>query len=161
MQSNSMQSKRSITRRAASPRLRQAVRVGVALMLASGVSYAEEQWPKVQHGLWEVERSVENEEGSFKDSNCTNPIQDLKKQNRTLEQNNDCQYDPPSEDGDSYRYRTECAMNKMGGASFSVVTTSVLTMDGGNAYTLVMERAINGATKKETVRAKRVGDCRE
>lgn len=155
-----MQSKRSITRRAALSGLPHVAGVGAALMLAWGVSRAEE-WPEVQHGLWETERSMENEAGSLKDSICTNPIEDLKKLNRTLEQNSDCQYDPPSKDGDSYRYRTECAMNNLGGVSFSVVTTSVLTMDGENAYSLEVERTISSTTKKETLRAKRVGDCRE
>ncbi len=154
-----MQSKRLITRRAALSGLPHAA-VGVALMLAWGASGAEE-WPEVKHGLWETERSVENEEGSLTDSSCTDPIEDLKKQNRRLEQISDCQYDPPSKDGDSYRYRTECAMDNVGGVSFNVVTTSVLTMEGENAYTLVMERAISGTTKKETLRAERVGDCQE
>ncbi|MGH8583256.1 MAG: DUF3617 domain-containing protein [Gammaproteobacteria bacterium] len=155
-----MQSKRSTMRRAARSGLPHAAGVGVALMLTWGVSRAEE-WPEVQSGLWETERSVENEAGSLKDSSCTNPIEDLKKLNRTLEQISDCQYDPPSKDGDSYRYRTECVLKNQGGVSFDVVTTSVLTMDGENAYTLVMERAINGTMKKQTVRVKRVGDCLE
>ena len=134
-----------------------AIRVAVGAVSASltGAALADEL-PTFRKGTWEFQRTVDGGPGkSQKLSNkeCVDPTADMKRQNAMLTKMG-CTFSPVAKSGNAYAFTSECRMQGIVARS-----KTVLTYENDGAYRLDVESTQNGQPSKETLVAKRVGDC--
>ena len=84
---------------------------------------------------------------------CGNPAEDMKRQNAQLTAAG-CRFSPVRQAGNTYTFTAQCSM-----AGMQVQSRSTLTVEGPGAYRLFVESREGGGTSKETLVARRVGDC--
>ena len=65
-----------------------------------------------------------------------------------------CRFSPVRRAGNVYTYTAQCSM-----AGIQVQSRSTLTVENPGAYRLFVESREGGGTSKETLIARRVGDC--
>lgn len=140
-------------RSAASPVV--AVAIGAAAALLAGTALADDL-PTFRKGTWEFQRTVDGGPGkSQKLSNreCVDPTADMKRQNAMLTKMG-CTFSPVAKSGNAYTFTSQCRMQGIVAQS-----KTVLTYENEGAYRLNVESTQNGQPSKETLVAKRVGDC--
>lgn len=138
------------------PAVRTIVAVAVVSVVAlCAVVVAREDLPAFRQGMWKFTRTVNGK--VIESSKCTVPTDDMKRQNATL-QKAGCTFGPVQKSGNTYTFKADCEM-KMPGGSVSSHTTSVLTMENDGAYRLEVTGTADGTPTKESLVARRVGDC--
>lgn len=144
----------------AGPLVRHATALVVSLLvvtLSAGTAHADE-WPTLRAGMWEFNRTVETSGASAKPQaistkSCTNPSEDMKKQNEMLTMAG-CVFSPIIREGNTYTFSAVC---KLPGASGT--SKSVLNVESDSAYTIRIESDLGGMPTRELLLAKRIGAC--
>jgi len=139
--------------------LHHCARCGVVLATAlatSGTTAAD--FPPLRAGMWEFNRSVEGAAGggapsSFTSKKCTDPAADMKASNERMKQAG-CKLSPTTQNGSTYSFSAECQIQ-----GTAMKSESQLTVAGDSAYTVRIVSNANGRTTRETLSARRVGDC--
>jgi hypothetical protein len=124
----------------------------IFLTVACSIAIAGEDLPVFRQGMWKFTRTVSGK--PVESSKCTNPTDDMKRQNATLAKAG-CTFSSIRKAGNTYTYEANCTMP--GGMTSR--TTSVLTVESDSAYRLEVNGTVNGEPTKETLVARRVGDC--
>jgi hypothetical protein len=133
-----------------------ALAVALATTLAA-VAFAD-PWPTLRSGMWEFQRTMvrSNQPGKplvVTKRKCGNPAEDMKRQNAQLTRAG-CRFSPVRQAGNTYVFTAQCSM-----AGLQVQSKSTLTVENPGAYRLVVESREGGVASKETLIARRVGDC--
>ena len=89
---------------------------------------------------------------------CTNPTRELQRQNALLTRSG-CTFTPTHRSGNQYTFSAECTVDTPGAASVSARSTSVMTVDSDSAYQVEITTTGAGTSTRETLIARRVGDC--
>jgi hypothetical protein len=135
-----------------------AVTLVAALALAcAAVAFADE-WPTLRSGMWEYKRTMVRSDQPGKPivvtrRKCGNPAADMKRQNAQLTAAG-CRFSPVGKAGNVYTFTAQCST-----AGIQVQSRSTLTVENPGAYRLFVESHEGGVTSKETLIARRVGDC--
>jgi hypothetical protein len=137
-----------------SPMKRMAVAVvGIVLTAVVGsIAAAGEDLPAFRQGMWKFTRTVAGR--TIESNKCTSPTDDMKRQNATLEKAG-CKFSPLRKAGNTYTFEADCTL--AGGVTSR--TTSVLTVESDSAYRLDVTGTVAGEPTKETLVARRTGDC--
>jgi hypothetical protein len=125
----------------------------VGALLLCGVVLAREDLPAFRQGMWKFTRVVNGK--TVESSRCTNPTEDMKRQNANL-QKAGCTFSPVKKSGSTYTFDADCVIKTPAVKSH---TTSVLTVESDSAYRLEVTGATDGAATKESLVARRTGDC--
>ena len=130
----------------------------VALALTLAAVASADPWPVLRSGMWEYQRTMVRSDQPGKPivvtkRKCGNPTEDMKRQNAQLTAAG-CRFSPVRKAGNTYTYTAQCSM-----AGLQVQSRSTLTVENPGAYRLFVESREGGATSKETLIARRVGDC--
>lgn len=115
-----------------------------------------QELPALRKGLWEFQRTVDKQKSDIK--KCASPSEDMKRQNAMLEKSG-CTFSPTKKSGNTYRFTADCAMKTPSGGTINAHSTSVVTVDSDNAYTVEVDGTMNGQLTKERLVARRIGDC--
>ena len=129
-----------------------------ALALTLAAVASADPWPTLRSGMWEYRRTMVRSDQPGKPivitkRKCGNPAEDMKRQNAQLTAAG-CRFSPVRKTGNVYTYTAQCSM-----AGMQVQSRSTLTVESPNAYRLFVESREGGGTSKETLVARRVGDC--
>jgi len=106
--------------------------------------------------MWEFNRTITDASGktqTITTKKCTNPTDDMRKQNDMLTKAG-CKFSAATRSGSAYSVTSQC--NIQGVAAQS---KSVISVDGDAAYQVNVESQQGGATTKELLVARRIGDC--
>jgi len=133
---------------------------GLAAVLAltlAAVAFAD-PWPTLRSGMWEYQRTMVRSAQPGKPivvtkRKCGNPAEDMKRQNAQLTAAG-CRFSPVRKAGNVYTFTSQCSM-----AGIQVQSRSTLTVESPDAYHLFVESREGGETSKETLIARRMGDC--
>ena len=131
--------------------------LALAAALATGGSAAAD-FPPLRAGMWEFSRSVEGAAGgtapsTFTTKKCTDPVADMKASNERMKQAG-CRLSPTTQSGSTYSFSAECQIQ-----GTAMKSESQLTVAGDSAYTVRVVSNANGRITRETLSARRVGDC--
>jgi hypothetical protein len=124
------------------------VSTAVVCMIAA----AGEDLPALRQGMWKFTRTVGGK--TIESNRCTSPTDDMKRQNATL-QKAGCTFSPIRKAGNTFTFDANCTLP--GGMTSR--TTSVLTYESDSAYRLDVTGTVGGEPTKETLVARRTGDC--
>ena len=119
-----------------------------------------EELPSFRRGLWEFQRTMDmgGGEKTLSSRRCTEPGEDMRRQNGTFAKAG-CKVSPVDRRGGVYSFVADCRGAGMG----NVVSQSVITVESDTAYTVEVEASGDvgpgGGKRKETLKARRVGDC--
>lgn len=135
--------------------------VGLGLLALLGLGalssrVGAEDLPVFRHGLWEFQRTVGTRKMTAK--NCTNPSDDMKRQNIMLEKAG-CRFSPMKKAGNTYTFISDCQVKNPAGGSLDSHTTAVMTVESDSSYKLQVDGTTQGQPTKESLFARRVGDC--
>jgi len=108
--------------------------------------------------MWEFNRSVEGAAGgtapsSFTTKKCTDPGADMKAGNERMKQVG-CKFSPTTQSGSTYSFTAECQIQ-----GTAMKSESHLTVAGDSAYAVRVMSNANGRITRETLSARRIGDC--
>jgi len=108
--------------------------------------------------MWEFSRTIETpgtpgKPQIFQTRKCTNPSDDMKKQNEMLTKGG-CKFSAVTRSGNTYTYSAVCKLKVASGTS-----KSVLTVESDSAYMIRIESDFGGEQTRELLRARRLGDC--
>jgi uncharacterized protein DUF3617 len=123
--------------------------------LSVGVSRAEDP-PQFKQGLWQFDRTVGGQKLQTRE--CTSPTDELKRQNALLAKKG-CKFTPTERSGNSYSFTAECTITAPGAQSVSARSTSVMRVEGDSAYSVEINTTGAGTSTRESLIARRVGDC--
>jgi hypothetical protein len=70
-----------------------------------------------------------------------------------------CRFSPIEKAGNTYKFTARCSLTMPAG-TISAETTSVLTVESADAYTVDVSGTTNGKRTRERLAARRMGDCR-
>ena len=119
-----------------------------------------EELPSFRRGLWEFQRTMDmgGGEKTLSSRRCTEPGEDMRRQNGMFAKAG-CKVSPVDRRGSVYSFVADCRGSGMG----DVVSQSVVTVESDTAYTVEIESSgevgPGGGKRKETLKARRVGDC--
>ena len=119
-----------------------------------------EELPSFRRGLWEFQRTMDMGGGAktLSSRRCTEPGEDMRRQNGMFAKAG-CKVSPVDRRGSVYSFVADCRGSGMG----DVVSQSVVTVESDTAYTVEIESSgevgPGGGKRKETLKARRVGDC--
>jgi len=126
-----------------------------SLAFLTTVSLAKDL-PDFRKGMWEFKIALESEGGQAQTmtvKKCTNPMEDLKKQNEMLAKSG-CNVSRIRKDGKTYTFTSQCG--KQGHNSQS---KTVITVDGDASYSIDADSEQGGEQSKHKLVARRIGDC--
>jgi len=134
---------------------------GISCVFLTGITTAEDL-PAFRQGMWEFNRTFE-ETGSpspgkpqkMKSNKCMNPTEDMKKKNEAYTKNG-CKFSPISKKGNTYSYTADCKTQDVAGQS-----KITITVKNDSAYSLKIVTRSGKQRTKESVQAKRTGDCKD
>jgi hypothetical protein len=138
-----------------------AVRFVAALAVAIAVPLARaEEAPKFRQGMWEFDRTAPGGQRMHK-AQCTNPSDDMKRQNEMIEKSGGCKISPMQHSGNTYTFSADCNIASPQGGLVSFRSTSVMTVESDSAYKIEVTTsgAQPGPVGKEQLTARRTGDC--
>jgi Protein of unknown function (DUF3617) len=128
----------------------------VAVVAAAVAAGAAESGPaEFEHGVWEFTRVIDNETGTqtLTKKKCTSPSADMRAQ-REAGAKAGCNTSPTVANGSTYTFTSTCNF-----AGQEVESTSVMTVTSTSAYSVAIESKAGAKSSKESLVAKRVGDC--
>lgn len=126
-----------------------------SLAFLSTVSLAKDL-PDFRKGMWEFKIALDSEGGQAQTmtvKKCTNPMEDLKKQNEMLAQSG-CKISRIRKDGKTYTYSSQCG-KKAGNSQFK----TVITVESDASYTMEAETQKGGERSVQKLVARRLTDC--
>ena len=121
---------------------------------------AADEAPRFRQGLWEFTRTAPGGQ-QMHTTQCTNPSEDMKKQNEMIEKRGGCKISPMQHSGNTYTFSADCNMPSPQGGLVSFRSTSVMTVESDSAYKVdvTTSSAQPGPVGKEQLTARRTGDC--
>jgi hypothetical protein len=143
------------------------MRKATAAILAAAIGLAVVQLaradepPKFRKGLWEFERTAGGQK--MHATQCTDPGEDMRRQNEMIEKGGGCKISPLQRSGNTYSFSADCSMKTPRGDTVSFRSTSVMTVESDSAYKIDVTTSSGGADSpvgKELLTARRVGDCK-
>ena len=131
----------------------------LAVAIAAPLARADEP-PKFRQGLWEFDRTAPGGQKMHK-TQCTNPTEDMKRQNEMIEKSGGCKISPMQHSGNTYTFSADCNIASPQGGLVSFRSTSVMTVESDSAYKIdvTTSGARPGPVGKEQLTARRIGDC--
>lgn len=127
-----------------------------AVAAVSSFTLADEL-PTFKPGLWEFKRTVEDarigQPTHLEDKRCIDPGAEMRRTNDMLAQQG-CKVTPFVRSGGEYRFTSTCQIQ---GKRYE--SHSVITVESDSAYRVVITGSGAGSASKETLVAKRAGDC--
>lgn len=130
-----------------------ALMVSSALVLTDIRSFAED-YPSFRKGMWQLDDTMEINGKSIKHptKRCMDPTTTVQ---ATLEPKTafGCVTEPPKRTGNRYHSLTKCSGAMVGS------TERVITVESDSAYTDISVQKLGKMNGKETLIAKRIGDC--
>ena len=131
----------------------------LAVAIAAPLARADEP-PKFRQGLWEFDRTAPGGQKMHK-TQCTNPTEDMKRQNEMIEKGGGCKISPMQHSGNTYTFSADCNIASPQGGLVSFRSTSVMTVESDSAYKIdvTTSGARPGPVGKEQLTARRIGDC--
>jgi hypothetical protein len=133
--------------------------VALSILLAAAwlVDLQAQQWPVLKQGMWEFVRTMQPPGGGqptvITSKRCIDPVAHMQRQNATMAKSG-CTMSAPVRSGNTYTFTASC---KMMGISSN--TTSTIVVESDSAYTLTVEGTTDGEPTRETMKARRTGDC--
>jgi hypothetical protein len=129
----------------------------LTLALAARSAGAEDP-PPFRQGMWEFDRSAGPQR--MHKTECTNPSEDMKRQNEMMAKAGECKFSAPQRSGSTYTFSAECNMQGPQGQRINFRSTSVMTVESDSAYRIeVTTTGGPGPPGKELLTARRIGDC--
>jgi len=130
--------------------------VGFATMLPARA----DEPPRFRQGMWEFDRTAPGGQ-KMHTTQCTNPSDDMKRQNEMIEKRGGCKISPMQQSGNTYTFSADCNMNSPQGGMVSFRSTSVMTVENDSAYKIDVTTSAGqpGPMGKEQLTAHRIGDC--
>lgn len=129
----------------------------VAVAVAAVAANAAEPGPaEFQRGMWEFTRVVDTGAGTpqtLTRKECTSPSADMRAQ-REAGAKAGCKTSPTVTNGSTYTFTSTCNF-----AGQEVESTSVMTVASTSAYSVAIQSKGGGKSTKESLVAKRIGDC--
>ena len=132
---------------------------GLVIFLVAGrlPAYGDD-WPQLKVGMWQLTRSVEmpgskGKPRTVETRKCTSPMIEIKKQNDMLKRGG-CKLSPVQKSGSTYSYSADCTKE-----GFARTSKAVLTVEGDDAYSIVIDSKIGDGETREVLKGKRLGDC--
>lgn len=130
--------------------------VAGSLIGLTTVALAAQDLPALRKGMWKFQITLGSGSGqaqTITTTQCTDPLEDLKKQNKKLAEEG-CKISPFTRKGNAYSYTSQCMKQGVGSQS-----TTVITVDSDVGYRTDAESHQSGEQSKQMLIAKRVGDC--
>lgn len=128
----------------------------VAAIATPGAAGTDEL-PSFQPGMWSFVISIASPGATAPHMQslrkCTNPSEDIRKKWQMLALET-CKFSPVTHNGNRYSYTSSCQKEGM-----QLSTKAVITVEGDQAYRVDTESRTNSQVRKETLVAKREGDC--
>lgn len=114
--------------------------------------------PALRKGMWEFNRSVEDSKAPGKpmkmtNKQCVDPTAEMKKKNAALAKQG-CKFSPAVRKGNTYSIGSDCQIQGV-----SMQARSVMSVESDSAYKVDVTSTAGARSTKETLVAKRVGDC--
>lgn len=125
------------------------------IVLLAGIAAADEI-PALRPGMWEFTRTlipVSGKPQTMSDKICADPTAEMKRQNVLLTKAG-CKFTPVQKKGKSYIFQAACTIQGVAGES-----TTAMTVESDSAYRLEIETRQGKRRSRETLTARRVGDC--
>ena len=138
--------------------------IAIALVATVGLAAAlparADEPPRFRQGMWEFDRTAPGGQ-KMHTTQCTNPSDDMKRQNEMIEKRGGCKISPTQHSGNTYTFSADCNMNSPQGGMVSFRSTSVMTVESDSAYKIDVTTSAGqpGPTGKEQLTARRIGDC--
>ncbi|MGH8264383.1 MAG: DUF3617 domain-containing protein [Steroidobacterales bacterium] len=132
--------------------------LGIALALTAAARFVgAEDLPTFQPGLWTFTINIVTQGSTLPHTQtmrrCANPSEDVRKKWQALALET-CKFSPVSHSGNHYSYSSTCQKE---GMQLSLKAT--ITVESEQAYRVDTESRTNNQVRKETLIAKREGDC--
>jgi hypothetical protein len=127
----------------------------IATVLLSGLASSDEL-PTLRPGMWDFNRTVTPAGGkaqTLQKKECADPTGQMKNQNAMFERAG-CTFSPVQKSGNRYTFKATCTVQ---GETFE--STTVMTVENEGAYRLDIESRHGKQATRETLAARRVGDC--
>lgn len=127
---------------------------GVIAVFGAG-AFAE-ALPEFTQGSWQFARSIDSGSGKpqmITTTRCASPSDDLRAR-REQAGKIGCNMSPVTKSGMTYTYSVNCVVH-----GEPTQSRSVLSVESARAYRVDIESKSKGQTTKETLVARRVGDC--
>lgn len=136
--------------------------VALGMFVVGSFAYGEEL-PALSKGMWEFTRTVQDPRNPAKPQRlttqkCVSPTEDWKRRDELMTRMG-CKFSPVKKDGNTYTFTVDCNLKSPSGTPVTSSTTTVITVQGSDAYTVKVEGVTNGAKTSESLTAKRTGDC--
>ncbi|HEX7486147.1 MAG TPA: DUF3617 family protein [Vicinamibacterales bacterium] len=128
----------------------------VSMVVVGAVVIASEDLPAFRQGMWKFTRTVGGK--PVETTKCTNPTDDMKRQSAMV-QKAGCTVSPIRKAGNTYTFESDCSLKGPRGGGITSHTTTVMTVESDSAYRLEVAGTQDGEPMKETLVARRVGDC--
>ena len=126
-----------------------------ASLAALSVASLAEELPLFRKGLWQFKRSVHGGAApqEMTTQKCTSPSDDMRARNEKAAHDG-CKVSPLTRSGSSYHFTFECVLQ-----GTSISSDSVITVESDSAYHVEIDSRVGSAHTKESLDAKRLGDC--
>ncbi len=130
----------------------------LATLLTPASLFAGDDLPALRKGMWEFNRTLAGQGAGGKDvqinsKQCVDPWGSMKAMKEALAKQG-CKATPGSMKGNVRTSVTECPMQGV-----MVRSETIMTITSDSAYTVSITTTSGGKTNKETLVAKRAGDC--
>ena len=125
--------------------------IAICIALSESVANSDE-YPFFRTGMWEFNRTMVGVSGQGKSQICTNPTKDMKRTNENLSREG-CKIYLFTRSGNTYSFMTDCT--RVGSAKFK----TVVSVENDSAYTVNIETQQGKQVTKETITARRIGEC--
>ena len=134
--------------------------LATVVLTAAALPARGDEPPRFRQGLWEFTRTAPGGQ-NMHTTQCTNPSDDMKRQNEMIEKSGGCKISPTQHSGNTYTFSADCNVNSPQGGMVSFRSTSVMTVESDSAYKVDVSTSAGqpGPTGKEQLTARRIGDC--
>ncbi len=128
-----------------------------AAMLFAVNTFGADDLPAFKPGMWNYSMNIETP-GSMQPHTqsvrrCSDPTAEIRKKWQALAVET-CKFSPIKRDGNRYSYTSSCQKNGM-----ELSLRAVITMESDAAYRVDTESKTNSQVRRESLVAKREGDC--
>lgn len=130
--------------------------IALAFALTASLPAAADEPPALRQGLWEFECAVAGQK--LRTHECVSPNEDMQRQNALLEKNG-CILSPGQRAGKTYTFSAECRIKSADGATVTVRSNSVMTVEDDSAYKVEITTVGAGTSTQEVLVAHRLGEC--
>lgn len=139
------------------------VSIATATLVTGNFGFADDL-PVLRMGMWEYTRTVPGPDPAKPQTmtthKCASPSEDWKQQNEMLTKMG-CKFTPIKKAGDTYTFMADCNVKTPDGGAVSSSSTTVITIQSSDAFTVKVDTVTNGKKSVENLTAKRTGDCQK